>query len=63
MRDSFGYYQGMNADVVGISVDSPFTLAKFKEEQGLPVPFIVGFQQREHLQAFGASIRRFCLSI
>jgi peroxiredoxin len=25
MRDSFGYYEGMNAGVVGISVDSPFT--------------------------------------
>src|SRR5580704_14164911 len=32
MRDNFGYYDGLNAIVLGISVDSPFTLAKFKEE-------------------------------
>jgi peroxiredoxin len=31
MRDNFGYYDGLNAVVLGISVDSPFTLAKFKE--------------------------------
>ena len=28
MRDSFGYYEGMNAAVIGISVDSPFTLTE-----------------------------------
>lgn len=32
MRDSFSYYEGVNAQILGISVDSPFTLAKFKEE-------------------------------
>src|SRR5476651_804225 len=32
MRDNFGYYDGLNAVILGISVDSPFTLAKFKEE-------------------------------
>ncbi|RYG05171.1 MAG: redoxin domain-containing protein, partial [Chitinophagaceae bacterium] len=40
MRDSFGYYEGMNADVVGISVDSPFTLAKFKEDQQYQFPLL-----------------------
>src|ERR1700744_6595037 len=32
MRDNFGYYEGLNAVILGISVDSPFTLAKFKQE-------------------------------
>src|ERR1700727_622863 len=32
MRDNFGYYDGLNAVILGISVDSPFTLAKFKAE-------------------------------
>ena len=41
MRDSFGYYEGMNAAVVGISVDSPFTLAKFKEDQALSVSLVI----------------------
>jgi glutaredoxin-dependent peroxiredoxin len=31
MRDNFGYYEGVNAQIIGISVDSPHTLAKFKE--------------------------------
>jgi peroxiredoxin len=31
MRDNFGYYDGLNAIILGISVDSPFVLAKYKE--------------------------------
>jgi len=31
MRDNFGYYDGVGAQIIGISVDSPHTLAKFKE--------------------------------
>ena len=31
-RDNFSFYEGVNAVILGISVDSPFTLAKFKEE-------------------------------
>src|ERR1700741_3149404 len=32
MRDNFGYYDGLNAQIIAVSVDSPHTLAKFKEE-------------------------------
>jgi len=32
MRDNFGYYDGLNAQIIAVSVDSPATLAKFKEE-------------------------------
>jgi peroxiredoxin len=39
MRDSFGYYDGLNAQILGISVDSPFTLAKFREENAYQFPF------------------------
>lgn len=31
MRDNFGYYDGLNAQIIAISVDSPHALAKFKE--------------------------------
>ncbi len=31
MRDNFGYYNGLNAEILATSVDSPATLAKFKE--------------------------------
>lgn len=62
MRDSFGYYQGMNADVVGISVDSPFTLAKFKEEQSYQFPLLSDFN-KETAQAFGALYEEFAFNM
>lgn len=34
MRDNFGYYDGLNAQIIAISVDSPHTLAQFKKELG-----------------------------
>ena len=33
VRDNIGLYNKVNATVLGISVDSTYTLAKFKEEQ------------------------------
>ena len=33
VRDNIGSYEKVNASVLGISVDSVFTLARFKEEQ------------------------------
>ena len=62
MRDSFGYYQGMNADVVGISVDSPFTLAKFKEEQAYQFPLLSDFN-KETSQAYGSFYEDFVLNL
>ncbi|SMC91821.1 redoxin domain-containing protein [Pedobacter nyackensis] len=62
MRDSFGYYEGMNAHVVGISVDSPFTLAKFKEEQSYQFPLLSDFN-KETSQAFGAFYEDFVFNL
>ncbi|WEK18500.1 MAG: redoxin domain-containing protein [Candidatus Pedobacter colombiensis] len=62
MRDSFGYYQGMNADVVGISVDSPFTLAKFKEEQAYQFPLLSDFN-KEISQAYSSFYEDFVLNL
>lgn len=62
MRDSFGYYQGMNADVVGISVDSPFTLAKFKEDQAYQFPLLSDFN-KEVSQAYGAFYEDFVFNL
>lgn len=53
MRDSFGYYEGMNAAVVGISIDSPFTLAKYKEVENYQFPLLSDFN-KEASQAYGA---------
>ncbi|TDQ08708.1 redoxin domain-containing protein [Pedobacter metabolipauper] len=62
MRDSFGYYEGMNADVVGISVDSPFTLAKFKEDQSYQFPLLSDFN-KEVSKAFGAFYEDFVFNL
>ncbi|WP_316818701.1 peroxiredoxin [Pedobacter nyackensis] len=62
MRDSFGYYQGMNAEVVGISVDSPFTLAKFKEENAYQFPLLSDFN-KEVSQAYGSFYDEFVFNL
>ncbi len=53
MRDNFGYYDGLNAQVLGVSVDSPFTLAKFKEDQAYQFPLLSDFN-KETAGAYGA---------
>ena len=58
LRDSFGYYEGINAAVVGISIDSPFVLAKFKEEQAYQFPLLSDFN-KEASQAYGAFYEEF----
>jgi len=35
MRDDIAFYQGLNAQIVGISVDTPETLADYKQDQHL----------------------------
>ena len=62
MRDSFGYYEGMNAAVVGISVDSPFTLAKFKEDQAYQFPLLSDFN-KEASTAYGALYEEFVFNL
>lgn len=49
-RDDIAYYSGFNAEVVGISVDSPFTLRKFKEDQKLPFPLLSDFNKKTSIQ-------------
>jgi len=53
MRDSFGYYEGLNAVIFGISVDSPFTLAKFKAENNYQFELLSDFN-KEVSAAYGA---------
>ena len=44
-RDNIALYNQANAQVFGISVDSVFTLAKFKEEQHLNFPLLSDFNK------------------
>jgi peroxiredoxin len=62
MRDSFGYYEGLNAAVIGISVDSPFTLAKFKEVEAYQFPLLSDFN-KEVSQAYGAFYDEFVFNL
>ena len=45
VRDNITQYNDSNAVVLGISVDSPFTLAKFKEDQHLNFPLLSDFNK------------------
>ena len=53
MRDNFGYYDGLNAQILAISVDSPFSLEKFKEENNYQFPLLSDFN-KEVSTAYGA---------
>jgi peroxiredoxin len=58
MRDNFGYYDGLNAVILGISVDSPFVLAKFKEENNYQFQLLSDFN-KEVSTAYGAIYEEF----
>jgi len=45
IRDGLSKYESLNTSIVGISVDSPFTLAKFKEENKLNFPLLSDFNK------------------
>ncbi len=44
-RDDISKFNNVNAEVLAISVDSPFTLAKFKEENKLNFPLLSDFNK------------------
>lgn len=58
MRDDIGRYQQLNAQVFGISVDSIFTLAKFKELEKLNFPLLSDFN-KEVSQAYDSIFEEF----
>jgi len=62
MRDTFGFYEGINAEVLAISVDSPFTLAKFKEENNYQFPLLSDFN-KEVSKAYGAYYDEFVFNL
>ncbi|WP_462264894.1 redoxin domain-containing protein [Mucilaginibacter sp.] len=62
MRDNLSYYDGLNAQVLGISVDSPFTLAKFKEENGYQFPLLSDFNKTASA-AYGALYEEFAFGL
>lgn len=62
MRDDIATYAGMNAEVVGISVDSPYTLAKFRDEQRLPFDLLSDFN-KETSRAYDTIYETYALDL
>lgn len=52
VRESWDEWEAMGARVFGISVDSPFVTAKFREEERLPFPVLSDFN-REVAREYG----------
>lgn len=50
--DELAFYNDMNAQVLGISVDLPFSLAKFKELNKISFPLLSDFN-KEVVQSYG----------
>ena len=53
VRDNYSRYRDCGAKVVGISVDSPFALARFKEDENLPFDMASDFNKTA-IEAYGA---------
>lgn len=62
LRDDIASYQNLDAQILAISVDSPFTLAKFKEEQNLPFPLLSDFN-KEVSAAYDSQYAEFVLGL
>lgn len=58
VQDGFALYDSLNASVVGISVDSPFTLEVFAEKNKISFPLLSDFN-KEAITAFGAKYELF----
>ncbi len=62
MRDALAAYNKMEADVVAISVDSPFTLAEFKKKEQLNFPLLSDFN-KEVSRQYGALYDEFAFGM
>ena len=62
MRDDIGTYEGLNAEILAVSVDTIFSLAKFKEEQNLNFPLLSDFN-KEVSRAYDALYSEFVLGM
>lgn len=51
VRDDWSAWEDLDADILGISVDSPFVTRKFKEDNRLPFPVLSDFN-REAARAY-----------
>lgn len=62
MRDDIATYNSLNAVILGISVDSLFTLGKFKAEQNLNFDLLSDFNKTAS-EAYGSLYQSFILGM
>lgn len=62
VRDDIASYQSLNAEIIGISIDSLFTLGKFKEDQKLSFHLLSDFN-RTASKAYGAFYEDFVFNM
>ncbi len=60
VRDDLARYTNANAEVFGISIDTHFTLKKYKEEQGLTFPLLSDFN-KEAIKAYDVAYEEFVM--
>ena len=62
MRDSITDYSHLDANILAVSVDSPFTLDKFKKDQHLNFPLLSDFN-KEVSTAYGTIYTEFVFGL
>jgi peroxiredoxin len=62
MRDNLDEYRGLDAQVLAISVDSPYTLDRWKLEQGFNFPLLSDFNKTVS-KKYGALYRQFVFEL
>lgn len=62
MRDNLAVYNNLNAEVLAVSVDSLFTLDKFKKEQGFTFPLLSDFN-KDVSAAYGSIYQDFAFGM
>lgn len=62
MRDDISAYQNLDAQILAISVDLPYSLGKFREEQNLNFPLLSDFN-KEVSKAYGAMYENWILGL
>jgi peroxiredoxin len=60
--NELSYYSGLNAVVYGISVDMPFSLAKFRELNGIKFPLLSDFN-KEAITAYDVRNENFSVGL
>jgi peroxiredoxin len=62
MRDNMSVYEKLNAEILAVSVDSPFTLAEFKKQQNLNFPLLSDFN-KEVARNYGSLYEEFVFGL